>query len=918
MTSKTAPILIFLGLLLVGIFPVGASAAANQATFLRTDTTTQGNWKGVYGLDGYVIPGSSANQVPGYAAFTPANAAIWTWTNDGNEVRDLQVSWTDPQNTRQASCWYTSSSNSYSLDVDITDGKTHQFALYLLDWDRRGRTETIQAADGTSGTVLDSRSASNFGSGIYYIWTVSGHVKFNVTLTGGVNAVVSGAFFDSATTNSAPGIAHFVTTDTSTQGNWHGIYGSDGYSVEADSQIIPSYSSLTVMNQMMWTWATGTSDPRALQLGSGLGRIAATWYNTPTFSIDVNITDGNSHQVALYSVDWDGLGRAQTIQVVDAQTQAVLDSRNISNFVDGIYVVWSVSGHVRFNVMNTAGKNAVVSGVFFGGSGGLSSVGGTAVAPATVTVTLPVSVSLTPSSVSLSQGQTASFVASVQDSANQSVSWSLNPNLGTISSSGVYTAPATITSAQTVTVTATSVATPAGSASATVTLTPPVVTPAATTGTPSASTGTLPSGLVLHWTFDNANVSGTSVQDTSNNGGTGTLSGTTVVPGKINQAFGFNGVNSYVWMSAFTDTAVAFNNNITVAAWIKTSNTTRIESIISKFSAAGNAAGYIFETDAAGHLEFRVGGADIYAYPGSVADTATVNDGQWHHVAAVVTVGQGVQFYVDGKLSSTAAMSLWAGGDGWADLVVGSCSYTSYAQYFTGDIDDVQLYSRALSAAEISSVFSAAGASGAGSTVQTQTTSSQSGTVTQGYVTVSPATFNFGNVNIGSSTSQTFSVSNSGNGTVTISNVSVSGAGLNATGVPIGTVLSPGQSATLTVTYTPAAAVGLTGSVTFTSNASNASMSLTLTGTGVQPPPVVHSVVLTWGASVSAGVVGYDVYRGTVSGGPYTLMTSTPVSGMSYTDASGQVGQTYYYVVTSVDSSNTQSGYSNVVSITIP
>jgi fibronectin type 3 domain-containing protein len=47
-------------------------------------------------------------------------------------------------------------------------------------------------------------------------------------------------------------------------------------------------------------------------------------------------------------------------------------------------------------------------------------------------------------------------------------------------------------------------------------------------------------------------------------------------------------------------------------------------------------------------------------------------------------------------------------------------------------------------------------------------------------------------------------------------------------------------------------------------------------------------------------------------------MTSTPVSGMSYTDASGQVGQTYYYVVTSVDSSNTQSGYSNVVSITIP
>jgi hypothetical protein len=263
-------------------------------------------------------------------------------------------------------------------------------------------------------------------------------------------------------------------------------------------------------------------------------------------------------------------------------------------------------------------------------------------------------------------------------------------------------------------------------------------------------------------------------------------------------------------------------------------------------------------------------------------------------------------------------MSLWAGGDGWADLVVGSCSYTSYAQYFTGAIDDVQLYSRALSGSEISSVFSGAGASGASSPVQTQTTTPQTTTVTQGHLAVSPAAFSFGNVNIGSSASQTFSVSNSGAGAVTISNVSVSGAGLNATGVPTGTVLGPGQSATLTVTYTPAAAVGLAGSVTFTSNASNASLSLTLTGTGVQPPPVVHSVVLTWGASVSPGVVGYDVYRGTVSGGPYTLVTSTPVSGTSYTDASGQAGQTYYYVVTSVDASNTQSGYSNVVSITIP
>lgn len=79
-----------------------------------------------------------------------------------------------------------------------------------------------------------------------------------------------------------------------------------------------------------------------------------------------------------------------------------------------------------------------------------------------------------------------------------------------------------------------------------------------------------------------------------------------------------------------------------------------------------------------------------------------------------------------------------------------------------------------------------------------------------------------------------------------------------------------------------------------------------------------RSVDLTWVASTSPNVVGYRVYRATVSGGPYTLLSPTLVSGVTYTDTTAQSGQTYYYVATAVDSSNNASGYSNQAVAVIP
>lgn len=84
------------------------------------------------------------------------------------------------------------------------------------------------------------------------------------------------------------------------------------------------------------------------------------------------------------------------------------------------------------------------------------------------------------------------------------------------------------------------------------------------------------------------------------------------------------------------------------------------------------------------------------------------------------------------------------------------------------------------------------------------------------------------------------------------------------------------------------------------------------------PCVVDHSVSLTWIASISSGVTGYNLYRATTAGGPYTKVNSTPVSASSYTDTNVQAGTTYYYVATAVTSDKTESAYSNQAQLTVP
>jgi len=184
---------------------------------------------------------------------------------------------------------------------------------------------------------------------------------------------------------------------------------------------------------------------------------------------------------------------------------------------------------------------------------------------------------------------------------------------------------------------------------------------------------------------------------------------------------------------------------------------------------------------------------------------------------------------------------------------------------------------------------------------------------TPGQLAVAPASLSFGNVVDGSSSSLSGSLNATG-ASVTISSASITNGEFVLSGITLPATLTAGSSAPFTVTFTPQSSGAASGNLSFTSNATNSPAVQTLSGAGTAPPP--HSVDLTWNNSANA--VGYNVYRGSVSGGPYSIINTSLDATTAFTDSNVTAGQTYYYVVTAVDASSNESGYSNQTSALIP
>jgi len=197
---------------------------------------------------------------------------------------------------------------------------------------------------------------------------------------------------------------------------------------------------------------------------------------------------------------------------------------------------------------------------------------------------------------------------------------------------------------------------------------------------------------------------------------------------------------------------------------------------------------------------------------------------------------------------------------------------------------------------------------------------SLTGTGTVPIAVLSPASFTFASQPaMTSSSPESFTLSNTGGATLSITSIGFAGSnpGDFSQDTTCGATLGANATCTIAVLFTPAGAGSSSGSLVVTDNSNNvagSTQSSTLAGTAT------HDVMLSWTASATAGVVGYNVYRGTTSGGESsTPLNSTPIADTTYTDENVTAGVTYYYVVTAVGSNDvTQSAASSEIQAAVP
>jgi glucose/arabinose dehydrogenase len=198
--------------------------------------------------------------------------------------------------------------------------------------------------------------------------------------------------------------------------------------------------------------------------------------------------------------------------------------------------------------------------------------------------------------------------------------------------------------------------------------------------------------LVARYAFDG------DASDSSGNGNNGTLTGNPpFVAGRIGtQAISFNGVNQYATVP------ISVRTNFTVAFWVNTTAsttgtvwTTGLGMISADVAGVANDFGISLMVN--GQVGFGVGNPNT-----SLASIASINDGNWHHVAVTRTSSTGLmEIYVDGVLNPTTNGPTAAR---TAPNAIRIGGILSGGGFFPGIIDEVRIYNTVLSAAEINAL----------------------------------------------------------------------------------------------------------------------------------------------------------------------------------------------------------------------
>jgi Abnormal spindle-like microcephaly-assoc'd, ASPM-SPD-2-Hydin len=184
-----------------------------------------------------------------------------------------------------------------------------------------------------------------------------------------------------------------------------------------------------------------------------------------------------------------------------------------------------------------------------------------------------------------------------------------------------------------------------------------------------------------------------------------------------------------------------------------------------------------------------------------------------------------------------------------------------------------------------------------------------------GQLQVTPAAIDFGDMGAGSPGIQRGQLTASG-GSVTVSSATISGENFRLGGLSLPVTIPAGHSVPFTVTFAPQNSKISSAILSFASDAENSSTEQAVTVRVVRPAQ--HKVQLSWKASTSKHILGYNVYRGNHSGGPYKKINAALDPYTKLTDLTVAAGHTYYYVATAVNSKKRESRHSKQIRAVIP
>ena len=197
-------------------------------------------------------------------------------------------------------------------------------------------------------------------------------VKISLAAGEGVVMVPSGTDPGDEAGKTPSGEVTFIGTDEQTRCLWRKKYGSEGYYLPGVGEKIPDGTKISFINGETHIWANETRDIQAIENPAGKINIASVRSHPLHEIIEFNFTDNKEHEVALYFLDWDRKNRWTVVDILDVNTRKVLHSYNLTDFAQGVYLVYKMKGNLQCRITNvwtrryTKSPDAGFSAILFG------------------------------------------------------------------------------------------------------------------------------------------------------------------------------------------------------------------------------------------------------------------------------------------------------------------------------------------------------------------------------------------------------------------------------------------------------------------------------------------------------------------------------------------------------------------------